>query len=120
MINEYQTCSIPGKSIFDNLHLVRDLIQYLEQKKLSCAILKLDQEKAFDRVNHDFLFKVLERMNFGPMFLSFISVLYSDVSSTVINNGNFSELFPVSRGVRQGRPLLPLLFVIIAETLGNL
>ena len=56
---------------------------------MSCAILKLDQEKAFDRVDHSFLFKVLERMNFGENFRNFIKVIYSDVFSSVMNNGYF-------------------------------
>ncbi len=119
LLSPDQTCGVPERSIFDNLYLVRDSFEYLKQKNLSCGILKIDQEKAFDRVNHLFLFNVLHAMNFGPQFIKYIQVLYNDVYSTVLNNCNFSQNFLVSRGVRQGCPLSPLLFVLVAETLGN-
>ena len=51
---------------FSNLNLVRDLIEYCNSQNLPLAIISLDQEKAFDRVNWNFLDRVLQRMNFGP------------------------------------------------------
>ena len=120
ILNEDQTCGVPGRSIFDNLRLVRDSICYVEQKGNSLAIVKIDQEKAFDRVSWEFLQKILERMNFGPTFRSFIQALYTAVASLVLNNGYKSRKFYLERGVRQGCPLSPLLYSLVAETLGNL
>lgn len=62
-----QTCGVPGLSCGLNLVLVRDVLSWAEQRRLPLALLSLDQEKAFDRVAHGFLFKVLERMGFGPI-----------------------------------------------------
>ena len=120
ILNSDQTCSVPGRSIFENLMLARDSIDYCQEKKLPLALIKIDQEKAFDRVNWDFLLKVLERMNFGPKFMCFIKTMYKDVSCQISNNGYLSRKVTLKRGVRQGCPLSPLLYCIVAETLGNL
>ena len=120
LLNSDQTCSVPGRSIFENLMLARDSIDYCQEKKLPLALSKIDQEKAFDRVNWDFLLKVLERMNFGPNFMCFIKTMYTDVSCQISNNGYLYRKVMLKRGVKQGCPLSPLLYCIVAETLGNL
>ena len=68
VLHEHQTCGVPGRSIVSNLNLIRDLIEYCNAKNLPLAIISLDQEKAFDRVNLNFLERVLQKMNFGPEF----------------------------------------------------
>ena len=87
IINKNQTCGIPDRSIYENLFLLRDKIDYVKHKELSAAIISLDQEKAFDRVNHGFLQRVLTRFNFGPHFRRWVDVVYHDITSNVINNG---------------------------------
>ena len=120
ILNSDQTCSVPGRSIFENLMMARDSIDYCQEKKLPLALIKIDQEKAFDGVNWDFLLKVLERRNFGRKLMSSIKTMYSDVSCQISNNGYLSRKVTLKRGVRQGCPLSPLLYCIVAETLGNL
>ena len=115
-----QSCSVPGRSINDNLILIRDCLVYIGQKNLSLAVLKIDQEKAFDRVDWRFLSLLLSKMNFGPRFQSFISSLYCSAYCRATNNGHLSEKIFLTRGVRQGCPLSPLLFSITAEVLGNI
>ena len=68
VLHEDQTSGVPGRSIVSNLNLIRDLIEYCSAKNLRLAIISLDQEKAFDRVNWNFLERVLQKMNFGPEF----------------------------------------------------
>ena len=120
IISADQTCSVPGRSIFDNLMLIRDTFDYCEMKKLPLAMVKIDQEKAFDRVNWQFLHKALSKMNFGPKFIRCIQTMYTAVSCKISNNGYLSRSITLERGVRQGCPLSPLLYCIVAETLGNL
>ena len=74
-----QTCGVVGRSISDNIHLLRNVIDYTEQKDIGCALINLDQQKAFDRVSHFWLFSVLEAIGFGPEFLRWVDVLYSDI-----------------------------------------
>ncbi|KAK6191805.1 hypothetical protein SNE40_003397 [Patella caerulea] len=110
-----QTCAVMGRSISDNLHLLRSVIDYVDQKDLSVSFICLDQAKAFDRVNHNFLFTALEHYSFGPMFLKWIKLLYTDIYSSVIVNGHVSDNFSVTRSVRQGCSLSPLLYILSLE-----
>ena len=82
-------------------------------------ILFLDFEKAFDSLEWDFLFKVLNTMNFGPSFLNWIKTFYANISGCVVNNGYSSEFFSLQRGVRQCCPLSGLLFVLSVEPLAH-
>ncbi|KAL9986242.1 hypothetical protein ACROYT_G000353 [Oculina patagonica] len=78
-----------------------------------------DFEKAFDSLEWDYLFKVLNVMNFGPSFINWVRTFYSNISSCVINNGHSSEFFSLQREVRQGCPLSGLLFVLALEPLAH-
>jgi len=90
---------------------------FANEFNVPAAILSLDQEKAFDRVDWPFLFSLLSRMGFGPSFISWVKLLYTDVSSSIFINGYISCSFKPSRGVRQGCPLSPLLYVLTMEVL---
>ena len=81
-------------------------------KRIPLVILKIDQEKAFDRVNWAFLLKVLTKMNFSPHCIQ--------IGFKVSDNGFLSRPVALSTGVRQGCPLSPLLYRLVAETLANL
>ena len=115
VVHKDQTCSCPGRSILDNNHLLRNIEAYVEQKDLECAFISLDQEKAFDRVEYDFMFMCLQKYGFGESLIRWIMVLYTDILSAVIVNNFISDPFRVTRGVRQGCSLSPLLYVLILE-----
>lgn len=112
-----QTCGVRGRFIGENVALLRDIVHFTSETNTPAAILSLDQEKAFDRVDWPFLFKVLAHLGFGPSFISWVKLLYTGVRSAVLINGYTSEFFYPSRGVRQGCPLSPLLYVISIEVL---
>ena len=112
VIGPDQTCGVRGRHIGENVAFLKDLVEFTSETKTPAAILSLDQEKAFDRVDWAFLFRTLYRFGFRPTFISWVRLLYTDVRSTVLLNGYSSDFFRPSRGVRQACPLSPLLYVI--------
>ena len=94
-----------------------DFADFADSKKIPAALLSLDQETAFDRVSHEYMFAVLKAYGFGDSFIGWIKLLYKNVSSTVLVNGLQTDPFPVTRSVRQGCSLSPLLFVLCIEPL---
>lgn len=112
-----QTCGIPGRSIFENLNFVRDMLCDIERLGQGGVVLSLDQEKAFDRVDRGFLNRVLECFGFGDSFRGWMRVLYEGASARVICNGALTGNIVLGKGIRQGCPLSPMLYVLVAEVL---
>ena len=90
-----------------------------KKKNIPGLAVFLDFEKAFDSIKWCYLQKCLEAFNFGPKLWQWITVLYNNISSCVLNNGFATKHFNLSRGVRQGCPLSGILFVIGVEILSN-
>ena len=116
LISENQYCC-PERTIIDCTNRIRDMLYFLNQNKATGAILNLDWEKAFDRVNWTFLSRVLERMGFPVSIINWFMVLYRNIESVCLINGTMTKPFRVERGVRQGCPLSMLAFVIFQEPL---
>ena len=112
LIHSNQNGFINGRSILDAVRTIDDILEFAKVTEWCGILLATDFEKAFDSFNHSFLSKVLERLNFGEYFVQWIKTFYTDTSSCVLNNRFTTDLFPVRRGVRQGDPLLPLLFTM--------
>ena len=77
--------------------------------------LSLDQEKAFERVNKNFLLNLLERFGFGPSFIRWISTLYNGANMQIIVNGFLTDPVPLACGVRQGDSLSPLFIFFVSK-----
>ena len=114
-----QTCGVPGRFSSENVRFIQDAIDYANDSNTGAALISLDQEKAFDRVEWPFMLRVLEAMNFGPSFRAWVKLLYTQIFSQVLVNDFTSDLFPVTHGVRQGCPLSPLLYILVAETIAS-
>ena len=106
-----------GRSIFDAVRTIDDVLEYTKQSEQSGILVTIDFEKAFDSLDHKFLLKVLHTFNFGPSFIQWIRTFYSNVSSCVISNGFATNCFSVDRGVTQGDPLSPFLFILSLEVM---
>ena len=117
IIHHNQKC-VPGRNISDNLHAVNELIQYINKEEKHGALIFLDQEKAFDRVDHQFIFKTLGAFGLGKNFIKWVKVLYKDIQSMVKVNGFLTDPINITRGIRQGCPLSPLLYILVAEVCG--
>ena len=116
LLSENQYC-ILGKSIIDCNTRMRDIMYYSEQSNKTGAVINVDWEKAFDRVNWVFLFRILRAMNFPELIVKWIQNLYTGINSIVLINGFSTQSFDICRGVRQGCPLSMMLFVIFQNPL---
>ena len=112
IISGEQNCLIPQRAIFNNLFLIRDLINYQTEKGNKFYLLQIDQEKPFDK-----------KLRFSKEYIHFIEILYKGNKSTIINDGFLSETVMLQRGLRQGCPLsLPLYVVqgkVTTENINN-
>lgn len=120
IISETQSGFIKGRSIHNNIRLIFDLIDYKDLINDKGFILFLDFFKAFDMLEHEFMFKTLKMLGFGNYFINFVKLIYTDTNSTVILPQGTSPRFSVNRGIKQGCPISPLLFIAAAEMLSIL
>ena len=117
LIHPDQAGFIPNRSIFDHIRLAKAILNYAEASEENRSILALDQEKAYNKIRHDYLWKTLEAFNLPAPFIRTIKVLYQNAQTRVAINGVLSEPFQVRQGMRQGDPLSCPLFDIAIEPL---
>ena len=86
-------------------------------QKVKIAFISLDNERAFDRIEHNFIIKVLEKYNFPNYILKWIKTIYSNITSQVMVNGQLTHKIAIKRSVRQGCPLSMLLYILCLEPL---
>ena len=117
LIHTNQQCNIKGRNIQNHNHFIRDLIQYTNDKNIQTCILSLDQEKAFDRVDHTYLHTILQHNKLGDYFCNWVRILYRTPISNLIINNTLSKNININRSVRQGCPLSPYLYILAFEPL---
>lgn len=118
IISTTQTYGVQGKDILDIVQSIRDTMFYMKEKNRNGYLISLDLEKAFDRVEHEYLFNVLKGFGFGGNFRKWIKIFYSNILTCIKCNGFLSECFQPTRSIRQGCPLSALLYSLVAEPLG--
>lgn len=117
LLGKHQTAFMPGRHIADNIKEVQTLVDRANQTGESIFVLFLDQEKAYDRVDHSFLWRILRRVGIPPIIIRAIQNCYVGATSTVSVNGHMSSPIDILGGVRQGDPLSCPLFNMVIETL---
>ena len=116
LIGPEQTYAVKGRSIRDNLHLIREVLEGIEDGT-ETALIILDQSKAFTRVDHWFLVSVLDTAGFQTVFYRWIGMMYRNPQAVVQVNGRRTGTFAIERSVRQGFPLSPVLYILALEPL---
>ncbi len=120
LIHRDQAGFVPGRQIFSHIRLSQMMIAYAEAEEVNGMIVALDQEKAYDRIDHEYLWATLRAYGFPDSFVRTVRSLYTGAVSLVMVNGEKSGEFTITRGVRQGDPMSCLLFDIAIEPLATM
>jgi len=117
IINYNQKGFLAGRFIGENINNAFSLIEYCRTNNIAGLLLFLDYNKAFDCVEWNMIEKTLKFFGFKENIVKWINAIYNCSESYLINNGHISEKFKLYRGLRQGCPLSPYLFILIVELL---
>jgi retron-type reverse transcriptase len=117
LIHKNQYGFIKSRSIHDCLAWAFEYLHICKTFKKELVIIKLDFEKAFDRIEHRAILDILKFKGFGDRWQGWIQRILGSGTSAVLLNGVPGKVFHCRRGVRQGEPLSPLLFVLAADLL---
>lgn len=117
LISPAQTAFIPGRFISEGIVMLHEVLHHLRVQHKQGVILKLDFEKAYDKVLWSFMMEVLKRKNFPSKWIGWMKQVVEGGRVGIIINGQPSNYFRTYKGLRQGDPLSPLLFKLVGDTL---
>ena len=115
LINYDQFAYIKGRYIGESIRLMDNILYHTEQENIDGVLCAADIEKAFDSVEHSFVFAVLKKFGFGDDFIQWIKTFLFDASSCVMNNSFSTGYFKIDSGTRQGDPLSAYIFILCLE-----
>ena len=120
IIHHDQLGFISGMQGFLNIHKSINMIHHINKlKEKNHMIISIDAEEAFDKIQHPFMIKTLQKVGIEETFLNIIKAIYDKSTAHIILNGEKLKPFLLRSGTRQGCPLSPLLFNIVLEFLAT-
>ena len=122
LVTPMQSSFVPGRHITDNIIITQEVVHSMRRMrgKDGYMAVKIDLEKAYDRLNWDFILDTLQDIGIPNRLINVIMKCFTSTKMLVSWNGDLSEEFRPTRGVRQGDPLSPYLFVLCMERLSQL
>lgn len=115
IVSTDQTGLVPGRVIGTNINKILNMIDYCNDTNTQGVLVSIDFEKAFDSINWEFVFRALKFFDFSETFTNWIKIFYNNIQTCVLNKAHVTKFFSPRKGVRQGCPLSPCLFVSAAE-----
>ena len=120
IIGDQQTGFMENRCITENIRLTMDIIANVYQQGKRALIISIDYEKCFDKIEHSAVEGSLKYFGFSPKFVRWIRLFFTDFIVCTNNAGYNSDFFSKSRGVNQGCPISPYLFLVCGETMAHL
>ena len=115
-----QSAFIKDRYILESVVVAHEIVHSIHSSHVPGVVLKLDYEKAYDRVSWDFLFEVLKTRNFSPVWTNWMELLVKGGSVGVNMNGEESSFFSPGKELRQGDPISPFLFNLVVVALNRM
>ncbi|XP_050211464.1 uncharacterized protein LOC126661653 [Mercurialis annua] len=117
IISANQFGFIKGRNIHDCRMIASEILHLASRRKEQLFLIKLDFKKAFDSISWDFILMMMARMNFPKLWIDWISLLFNSSQLSVLVSGSPTHNFFMGKGVREGDPISPMLFVLAVEGL---
>lgn len=120
LVGETQSAFIAERQILDGALIANEVVHWVKKNKKEVAMLKIDFQKASDTIDLNYMDHLLDFMGFGVKWRKWIGLCLSTASISVLVNGSPTSPFKMERGLRQGDPISPFLFVLATEAFNQL
>lgn len=120
VIDRNQSAFLSSRNIMDGIVVANEVVDEAKKEKKHIFMFKVDFEKAYDSVCWSYLFEMLKLLNFGDKWCGWMKECISSAEASVLVNGSPTRPFKMRRGLRQGDPLSPFLYLIVAEGLSRM